>query len=120
PQENGEFVAQLAQFSQLEESQKMSMAFESFSSTFQSTQHLQATSLVGRAVHVQSDYTQLGESDAISVMAQFDEAAQGAALHVYNASGALVDSFELGAQEEGRREFIWTGYDGEDEPFPPG
>src|SRR5690554_319700 len=120
PQENGEFVAQLAQFSQLEESQKMSIAFESFSSTFQSTQHLQATSLVGRAVHVESSYTQLGESEAISVMAQFDDAVQAASLHVYDQTGTLVDSFELGPQEEGRREFIWTGYDGQDERFPPG
>lgn len=120
PQENGEFVAQLAQFSQLEESQKMSIAFELFSSTFQSTQHLQATSLVGRAVHVESSYTQLGESEAISVMAQFDDAVQAASLHVYDQAGTLVDSFELGPQEEGRREFIWTGYDGQDERFPPG
>lgn len=120
PQENGEFVAQLAQFSQLEESQKMSLAFESFSSAFQSTQHLQATSLVGRAVHVASDHTQLGDSGAISVMAEFDSAVATASLHVYDASGAVVDSFELGPQEEGRREFIWTGYDAADERFAPG
>src|SRR5690554_5610823 len=87
PQENGEFVAQLAQFSQLEESQKMSQSFQQFASAFQSTQHLQATSLVGRPVHVQSDTTMLGENGAISVLAEFANAAQSASLTVYDESG---------------------------------
>lgn len=120
PQENGEFVAQLAQFSQLEESQKMSQSFSQFSSAFQSTQHLQATSLVGRPVHVQSSETMLGTTGAISVLADFDIAAQEATLSVYNDSGAVVDQFSLGQQSEGRKEFIWTGVDGNEKRFPQG
>src|SRR5690606_13462072 len=54
PQDNGEFIAQLAQFSQLDETQKMTASFNDFASAFQSTQHLQATSLVGRPVHVKT------------------------------------------------------------------
>lgn len=120
PQENGEFVAQLAQFSQLEESQKMSQSFEQFSSAFQSTQHLQATSLVGRPVHVQSSETMLGATGSVSVLADFDIAAQDATLSVYNEAGAVVDQFSLGQQGEGRKEFIWTGFDGNDKRFPQG
>jgi len=120
PQENGEFVAQLAQFSQLEETQKMGGNFEQFASAFQSTQHLQATSLVGRPVHVASDFTALGESGAVSVLADFDNAVQSASLTVSNKSGEVVDSFELGSQSEGQKEFIWTGTNAKDERFPPG
>ena len=120
PQENGEFVAQLAQFSQLEESQKMTQSFEQFSSSFQSTQHLQATSLVGRPVHVESNRSFLGDDGAISVLADFDGAAQSSTLSVYNSMGELVDKFELGQQSEGRKEFIWTGMDANDERFPIG
>ncbi len=120
PEENGEFVAQLAQFSQLEESQKMSASFEGFASSFQSTQHLQATSLVGRPVHVQSDFSALGENGAISVLAEFENAVQSASLTVYNRGGEIVDSFALGQQPEGRQEFIWTGTNANDERFPPG
>lgn len=120
PQENGEFVAQLAQFSQLEESQKMSQSFSQFSSAFQSTQHLQATSLVGRPVHVQSSETKLGATGSISVLADFDIAAQEATLSVYDDAGAVVDQFSLGQQGEGRKEFIWTGFDGNDKRFPQG
>lgn len=120
PQENGEFVAQLAQFSQLEESQKMSQSFVDFSSTFQSTQHLQATSLVGRPVHVESNETFLGAEGAISVLADFSDASQSSTLAVYNSMGELVDKFELGQQSQGRKEFIWTGMDANDERFPHG
>lgn len=120
PEENGEFVAQLAQFSQLEETQKMGGNFEQFASAFQSTQHLQATSLVGRPVHVESDFSPLGENGAISVLAEFDNAVQSASLTVYNRGGEIVDSFELGQQPEGRQEFIWTGTNANDERFPPG
>jgi flagellar basal-body rod modification protein FlgD len=120
PQDNGEFISQLAQFSQLEETQKMGQSFQQFSSAFQSTQHLQATSLVGRPVHVQSDVTMLGETGAVSVMANFNGPVQGATLSVFNNSGALIERFDLGAQSEGRQEFFWTGFDANDERFPQG
>jgi flagellar basal-body rod modification protein FlgD len=120
PQDNGEFVAQLAQFSQLEESQKMSSSFNQFASAFQSTQHLQATSLVGRPVHVKSSEAMLGSSGAISVLADFDTAVQTSTLSVYNSNGELVDKFALGEQTEGRKEFIWTGSNANDERYPTG
>ncbi|MDH7944876.1 flagellar hook assembly protein FlgD [Pseudohongiella sp. SYSU M77423] len=120
PQDNGEFISQLAQFSSLEEAQKMTQSFEQFSSAFQSAQHLQATSLVGRPVHVKTNTTQLGESGAISVLADFDGGAQSATLRVYDASGKVVDQFGLGEQTDGRQEFFWTGTDANDERYPPG
>ena len=120
PQDNGEFVAQLAQFSQLEESQKMSSSFNQFASAFQSTQHLQATSLVGRPVHVKSSEAMLGSSGAISVLADFNTAVQASTLSVYNRNGELVDKFALGEQTEGRKEFIWTGSNANDERYPTG
>ena len=138
PQENGEFVAQLAQFSSLEEAQKLSGSFDSFSEKFLSaqenqsasllaetrglaenfdsfidrslsTQHLQATSLVGRPVHVQSEFTFLEQEGAISVIADIEQAADEATLNVYDAENNLVDSYDLGQQPAGRNEFIWTG-----------
>lgn len=120
PQENGEFVAQLAQFSQLEESQKMSESFSQFSSSFQSTQHLQATSLVGRPVHVESNEAFLGSEGSVSVLAEFSSATQASTLTVYNNNGQVVDQFALGQQSEGRKEFIWTGMNANDERYPHG
>ncbi len=138
PQENGEFVAQLAQFSTLEEAQKLSGSFNAFSDKFLeaqadqsstllqetknlsenfsnfvdnsvSTQHLQATSLVGRPVHVQSDFTYLQEEGAISIIADPPVDVDQAVLKVFNENNELVDSYDLGAKPAGRSEFIWTG-----------
>lgn len=120
PQDNGEFVAQLAQFSSLEEAQKMSASFENFNTAFQSSQHLQATSLVGRPVHVQADTTALLGTGGVSVIADMPRSVEEATLSVYNNAGTLVDSFNLGAQQSGRQEFIWTGTDANNQRFPSG
>ena len=120
PQDNGEFIAQLATFSSLEEQQNLTKSFESFAGTFQSSQHLQATSLVGRPVHVASSATLLGESGAVSVIADIPHSTGSATLSVQNSAGEVVDSFQLGAQQEGSQEFIWTGTDANDQRFPPG
>ncbi|MFK7862700.1 MAG: flagellar hook assembly protein FlgD [Pseudohongiellaceae bacterium] len=120
PQENGEFVAQLAQFSSLEEAQNLSQSFDGFAANFQSSQHLQATSLVGRPVHVASDTTLLGNEGAISVLAEIPVQTDSASLSVYNSSGGLVDNFDLGAVKPGRNEFVWTGENSQGARFPAG
>ena len=55
PQENGEFIAQLAQFSTVEGVEKLNSSMETMLSGYQSSQALQASSLVGRKVIVPSD-----------------------------------------------------------------
>ncbi|NKB31965.1 MAG: flagellar biosynthesis protein FlgD [Pseudomonadales bacterium] len=120
PQENGEFVAQLAQFSSLEEAQKLSGSFDSFANSFMSSQHLQATSLVGRPVHVASNVTLLGDDGAVSILADLPAGADDATLSVYDQSGALVDNFELAQTSPGRNEFIWTGENASGVRYPPG
>src|SRR5690606_31936879 len=55
PQGNGEFIAQLAQFSQVEGVEKLNASMGTLLSTYQSSQALQASSLVGRKVIIPSD-----------------------------------------------------------------
>ena len=55
PQDNSEFVAQLAQFSSLEGITSLNDSVTAISGTFKSSQALQASSLVGRSVIVQTD-----------------------------------------------------------------
>ncbi len=55
PQDNGAFIAQLAQFSQVEGIGKLNTSMESLLSGYQSSQALQASSLVGRSVIVPTD-----------------------------------------------------------------
>ena len=55
PQGNGEFIAQLAQFSQVEGIEKLNDSMGSLLTGYQSSQALQASSLVGRKVIIPSD-----------------------------------------------------------------
>ena len=55
PQENGDFIAQLAQFSSVEGIDNLNSTVEVMSSSLQSSQALQASALVGRTVHVKTD-----------------------------------------------------------------
>ncbi len=120
PQENGEFVAQLAQFSALEETQNLGQQFEDFASSFLSSQTLQATSLVGRPVHVASDKTYLPEEGGISVLADIPASTDSVIMTIYNQNGELVESYNMGAKEAGRQEFGWTGFAEDETRYPPG
>src|SRR5690625_1502858 len=59
PMENGEFLAQIAQFTTATGIQELQQSFERFSSNIKTEQALQAASLVGRNVVVESDVGQL-------------------------------------------------------------
>src|SRR5690606_38694365 len=54
PQDNTQFVAQLAQFSSLESMSNLNSTVEAFMGSYQSSQALQASSLVDRSVIVQT------------------------------------------------------------------
>src|SRR5258708_1977704 len=62
PQANGEFLAQLAQFSTNDGIMKMQNSLQELSASLQSNQALQASALVGRKVFVESNILALGES----------------------------------------------------------
>src|SRR5690554_4120121 len=55
PQDNGEFISQLAQFSSLEEMQKLSGTVDDVVGQFRSTQALQASAMVGKTVLAPSE-----------------------------------------------------------------
>jgi flagellar basal-body rod modification protein FlgD len=75
---------------------------------------------VGRPVHVAADTTALLDTGGVSVIADMPRSVEGSTLSVYDQAGTLVDSFNLGAQQSGRQEFIWTGTDANNQRFPSG
>src|SRR5680860_327074 len=66
PQDNGEFISQLAQFSSLEEMQKLSGTVEDVVGQFRSSQALQASAMVGKTVLAPSEVGILGAAGEIS------------------------------------------------------
>lgn len=109
PQENSEFIAQLAQFSSVESLDRLNTNFDSFTNNFVANQALQASTLVGRSVTVPTDITQLPVNGVVSGSIDVPSSTGGVNLNVYSESGALVDQFDLGAQPAGELVIRWDG-----------
>src|SRR5690606_21843221 len=109
PQDNTAFVAQLAQFSSLESMNNLNSTVESFMGSYQSSQALQASSLVGRSVIVQSGQALVDTSKSFTGNVVMPASGSNLNIKVYNDSGAVVKTLELGEWSAGSVDFIWDG-----------
>lgn len=120
PQGNGEFIAQLAQFSSLEGIEKLNTSMESLLSSYQSSQALQASSLVGRKVIVPSEKAVVDTSESFKASLVLPVSSSNVYVNVYDDAGALVTRVNLGEQAAGNVSFIWDGKDASGNLMPPG
>ncbi len=120
PQDNGAFIAQLAQFSQVEGIGKLNTSMESLLSGYQSSQALQASSLVGRKVIVPSNRAEVDTSQTFKGSLTLPASSSNVAVNVYDNSGALVSRVNLGQQAAGNVSFMWDGKDASGNLLPPG
>ncbi|MET1078214.1 MAG: flagellar hook assembly protein FlgD [Pseudomonas sp.] len=120
PQSNGEFVAQLAQFSQVEGIEKLNTSMESMLSGYQSSQALQASSLVGRKVIVPTDKAVVDTSQPFKASLTLPVSSSNVYVNVYDSSGAAVNRINLGQQAAGNVNFAWDGKNSSGVAMPPG
>lgn len=120
PQENGEFIAQLAQFSTVEGIDNLNGSMESLLSGYQSSQALQASSMVGRTVIVPTDQAVVDTSAGLEGQLALSSSSSNVFVKVYDESGSLVDTVNLGALEAGMHDFTWDGTDGAGNLMEPG
>jgi flagellar basal-body rod modification protein FlgD len=105
PQDNSEFVAQLAQFSSVEGLERLNKNFTSF----MSTNALQASSLVGRSVSVETDTSSLQNGGLISGIFNLEYSAKDTKISISDEAGSLVQSIPLGELSKGENVFRWDG-----------
>lgn len=112
PQDNSEFVAQLAQFSSLETMQNLSTSVDSISTMYQSSQALQASSLVGRSVTVDAGSTYVDTSKAMTGSVVLPSSSTDTTVKIYDSTGTnVVRTIDLGTQAAGTTSFSWDGKD---------
>ena len=111
PQDNTAFVAQLAQLSSLEGITTLNDTVNSISGNFQSSQALQASSLVGRSVIVQTSeaYVDPASGKAFNGTVVVADANSTPTVTITNADGEVVRTLDLGTQQAGNSEFTWDG-----------
>ncbi len=105
PQDNSEFVAQLAQFSSVEGLERLNTSFNSF----MSNNALQASSLVGRSVTVESDKSTLVNGGIVAGSVDLDFAATDLKINIYDADGVLGQTIPVGKVPAGETVFRWDG-----------
>ncbi|KRW62257.1 flagellar hook assembly protein FlgD [Pseudomonas sp. TTU2014-080ASC] len=120
PQGNGEFIAQLAQFSQVEGVEKLNTSMEALLTGYQSSQALQASSMVGTKVVIPTDKAVVDTSESFKASLVLPISSGNVYVNVYDQAGAAVGRVNLGAQEAGNVSFIWDGKDASGNTLPPG
>ncbi|WP_068586268.1 flagellar hook assembly protein FlgD, partial [Pseudomonas sp. BIOMIG1BDMA] len=109
PQENSAFVAQLAQFSTLEGITTLNESVNSIAGNYKSSQALQASSLVGRSVIVQSGTTQVDTTKSMTGSVMIPASVNSVTLTITDKDGNTVKTIDMGSQKAGNASFVWDG-----------
>jgi flagellar basal-body rod modification protein FlgD len=109
PVKNEAFVAQLAQFSQLEATTAMKTSMESLVSSMSNDRMLGAASLMGKQVAVPDGPVEVTATTVSQGTINVPAGADGIQLQVFNSNGQLVRSQILGAQPPGDVTLSWDG-----------
>ena len=104
PQDTGDMVSQMAQFSSLERLTEMSSAMSNMTEALMSSQALTASTLVGKSVFVEQDSANLTQGSSIQLRTEFPDDAQTNTLQITDANGEIVKSIQLTDEE-----YTWDG-----------
>ncbi len=113
PQENSEFIAQLAQFSSVESLDSLNNHFNDFADEFVANQALQASSLVGRSVTVPADSTVLEPGGVVTATAEIPASSAELKVQIKTDKGELMDQIIAGPVEAGDAVIRWDGKNAE-------
>jgi flagellar basal-body rod modification protein FlgD len=120
PVKNEAFVAQLAQFSQLEATTKMATSMEQMATAQQTDRLLAGTSLIGKKIAAPNGSAQLLNGANISGMISAPNGADKVQLDVYDALGRKVFTQSMGRQPPGDLQVRWDGFNQSGERMPEG
>lgn len=109
PADNGQFLAQIAQFGTVSGLDQLNKQFTDLSSNLTAGQALQAGNLVGREVLAPFESGRLESGGSIRGQAQLDSSARDVVVNVTDGAGQLVKELHLGPQEAGPVAYSWDG-----------
>ena len=120
PVENGEFIAQLAQFSSLESMNAMRDSIDMLSLLQSAATNAQVASMVGREIVARGDGFELGTENSIDLSFRLASEAERVEVTVYDDEGNKVRTLSLGRQEAGEGSFSFDGFDDNGNRLPEG
>ncbi|RMD79466.1 MAG: flagellar hook assembly protein FlgD [Gammaproteobacteria bacterium] len=120
PLENGQFLAQMAQFSSVKGIQELTASFAKLADALSAARALQAAAMVGREVMVPGSALSLQDGGRARGAVELPAASGQVVVRVLDASGQLVRRLELGARPAGLVPFTWDGTTEAGEPAASG
>ena len=120
PVKNEAFVAQLAQFSQLEATTNMANSLTQLASSMQGDRMLSASGLIGRSVTAAGLPATLSGGQPVSGTVSLPNGASSVQLDIFDAAGKPVRSLVAGTQQPGTPAFTWDGLDNNGNALPDG
>jgi len=109
PMDNGDFLAQMAQFGTVNGVNELLTSFQDMAVSLQSSQALEASNLIGRNVLIQHDEAYLDSGGSIYSAVELKSSADNVVVNIYDANDSLVNRVDLGAQSRGLIQFNWDG-----------
>jgi flagellar basal-body rod modification protein FlgD len=120
PVKNEAFVAQLAQFSQLEATTKMADSLATMATAMKADKLMTGASLIGKKVASPDGTAELADGANVRGTLSLEKGASAVTLDVFDANGARVFSQSLGRQAPGDMDVVWQGYNNKGERMPKG
>lgn len=111
PVKNEAFVAQLAQFSQLEATTNMQQSLEKFVSAMSADRIMGSAALIGTRVPTGSGSASLAAGGSVDASIDLPDGASGVKVTIKDGAGRAVQELIAGAQNPGTVNFRWDGKD---------
>lgn len=111
PMNNEAFVAQLAQFSQLEATTKMSDNVQNLVASMSNDRMSSASGLIGKKVAIPDGKAILTNAQPVDGVVTLDKDVDSISLKVFASDGTLIRTGDVGPQKKGDFHFAWDGKD---------
>ena len=120
PVKNEAFVAQLAQFSQLEATTAMKTSMETMVQSMQGDKMLAGASMIGRKVAVPNAPAMLLGGQPVQASVDLPNGADGVQMQIFDSRGQVVRKMIYPAQSPGSMKLAWDGMSDSGASMPDG
>ena len=120
PVKNEAFVAQLAQFSQLEATTSMDQTLKTYVNSMAGERMMSSTNMIGKTVAVPDAPAVIQGDKPAQGFVNLPNGAEGVKLEVFNDKGQLMATQVMGAQKMGDMPWVWSGSNDAGNKVPDG
>jgi flagellar basal-body rod modification protein FlgD len=118
PMDDKQFIAQMAEFTSLEQLTNIDEGIQDINDNFQRQDMMNAVSFLGQEVKAQGYTISKGEDSISKVFYGFDQPVSNLYVNIFDEFGNLIHTDELGSRQPGNYEYDWDGqnWDGREQP----